>query len=372
MTTRISEIERIKKEFGSLDQINIQKYLKSMYSITLKPKLEPVGQMFFKPKQVWPFDMAKQICEPFVSMVSIDLSVGDGGFSNVSLCTIKGLKLEFVMKVIKRIDSDVDINDVASEIRALEATSGCKLIVDLIYAGFNKLNAYCMILEYASGGTLFDHAYSGAKISLQAWKFIGHQLAQALQYLHSKYLSHGDLKPNNVCLTHKGNVRLFDFGKSRSIETPVVISSGTMHYNSPEIILKVETQSSPDWWAYACTMAEVMQKEMVFDDPDDNRKKIYKKIVKKPPVVTISDPMAQDLFQQMLLKDIKLRLCKKVLEHEFFNDVSNKPIFVPGKYVQPAVESEAVTCSRNDINVEGICNRQLLIFPNKSCLERFM
>lgn len=71
----------------------------------------------------------------------------------------------------------------------------------------------CLVLEYIDGCTLSD--FMASKPNKQLRKRIAMQLLEALLYLHSRQMVHGDLKPNNILITHKGqNVKLIDFGLS--------------------------------------------------------------------------------------------------------------------------------------------------------------
>ena len=51
-------------------------------------------------------------------------------------------------------------------------------------------------------------------------KYIVYQLACALKYLHSAGVLHRDLKPSNVLLNSQCQVKLCDFGLSRSMTSP--------------------------------------------------------------------------------------------------------------------------------------------------------
>lgn len=50
-------------------------------------------------------------------------------------------------------------------------------------------------------------------------KYIVYQLACALKYLHSAAVLHRDLKPSNVLINSKCEVKICDFGLSRSLRS---------------------------------------------------------------------------------------------------------------------------------------------------------
>lgn len=64
------------------------------------------------------------------------------------------------------------------------------------------------------------------------------RLADALQHAHEQGLVHRDVKPHNVMIDAKGNVRLLDFGLAKTMDAhPHSVSGeflGTPHYCSPE------------------------------------------------------------------------------------------------------------------------------------------
>jgi len=80
-----------------------------------------------------------------------------------------------------------------------------------------SLTVIGIILENVQGGSLEDRIADKSKDF--TWKFrltVSFQTATALAYLHSykpnKSLVHGDVKPQNIMITEKGNVKLVDFG----------------------------------------------------------------------------------------------------------------------------------------------------------------
>ena len=52
---------------------------------------------------------------------------------------------------------------------------------------------------------------------LQIWDYFA-QICLALKYLHGKKVLHRDLKPSNIFLTKKGEVKLGDFGVSKTLK----------------------------------------------------------------------------------------------------------------------------------------------------------
>ena len=66
------------------------------------------------------------------------------------------------------------------------------------------------------------------------------QLLMAVEHLHDNWILHRDLKTSNLLLSHKGILKVGDFGLAREYGsplkayTPVVV---TLWYRSPELLL---------------------------------------------------------------------------------------------------------------------------------------
>lgn len=67
------------------------------------------------------------------------------------------------------------------------------------------------------------------------------KIVNAVAYLHSKKIVHGDIKTANIMVTSKLSVKLIDFGYSVSLschKDKIDNYSGTPVYLSPQIIKK--------------------------------------------------------------------------------------------------------------------------------------
>jgi MAP/microtubule affinity-regulating kinase len=110
-------------------------------------------------------------------------------------------------------------------------------------------------MEHVSGGSL--HGYLKSKPSRQMAepeaKYLFKQVLQAINYCHSRCITHRDIKLENILLNEeKNHVKLIDFGFSTCIpvEKKVKLFCGTPSYMAPEIVSKREYLGPPaDVWA---------------------------------------------------------------------------------------------------------------------------
>jgi len=90
------------------------------------------------------------------------------------------------------------------------------------------------VMEYHEGGSLADLVKIGGSLPEHQSLHYIRQIADALQYIHSRNMNHLDVKPGNVLLDDEGNAVLIDFGLSKRYDaegnqtstTPVGISHG--------------------------------------------------------------------------------------------------------------------------------------------------
>lgn len=95
-----------------------------------------------------------------------------------------------------------------------------------------------------------------------------YQLLKGMAYCHDKLVLHRDLKPQNLLINRKGELKIADFGLARSFGAPVRSYSHevvTLWYRSPDVLLGSRYYStSVDLWSIGCIFAELVLKRALF------------------------------------------------------------------------------------------------------------
>lgn len=134
--------------------------------------------------------------------------------------------------------------------------------------------SYFIIMECLDGEDLEHYLAREGRLPLATVQQLLHPVAEALSYAWEKHkLVHRDIKPGNVFLTAKGDVKLLDYGiasrvrnagSSLGLETP---NAGTHGYRAPEAGTH-QRQPSPrlDVYAVAVMIYQMLEGRMPFDD----------------------------------------------------------------------------------------------------------
>jgi serine/threonine protein kinase len=159
------------------------------------------------------------------SRLKLTRKLGEGGMGEVWLAYHADLAAQFAVKKLKReFIRKKDFRRFEREARCLKELRHPNIVRVLDVSDDPTRPGYAM--EYCPRGSLADHVseYSGnVEKSLGAFW----QIIDAVEYLHSlpSPIIHRDVKPENVLFGADGNLKLSDFGLSRSMDTERVTTS---------------------------------------------------------------------------------------------------------------------------------------------------
>lgn len=110
-----------------------------------------------------------------------------------------------------------------------------------------------MIMEYVSGGELFDYIVKRGKLHEHEARRFFQQIISGVDYCHRHMIVHRDLKPENLLLDHNMHVKIADFGLSNMMMDGEFLrtSCGSPNYAAPEVhILMYNIYIQLSLWDY--------------------------------------------------------------------------------------------------------------------------
>ncbi|KAF8439878.1 kinase-like domain-containing protein, partial [Boletus edulis BED1] len=213
-----------------------------------------------------------------------------GKFGRVKLGLHSQWGEEVAVKLIRRgnIDSSVRIDREIEVLRTLKHPNIVRLY-DVI-----ETDKYIgIILEYASGGELFDHILAHRYLKEKDAAKLFSQLISGVWYIHQKKIVHRDLKLENLLLDRNHNLIITDFGDANCFEHRaddlMQTACGSPCYAAPELVISEGPYvgSAVDIWSCGVILYAMLAGYHPFDDdpnnPDgDNTNLLYKYIVNTP------------------------------------------------------------------------------------------
>ncbi|CAN5865687.1 hypothetical protein BH11PLA1_BH11PLA1_10240 [soil metagenome] len=214
----------------------------------------------------------------------IERELGRGGMGVVYLAHDPRLNRQVAIKTLENqgVRDDAERHRIAQRFRR-EAQLLAQLnhpFIASIYDIAEADGAVCLVMEYVDGPTLLDTlAEAPQGVGVGAALGLALQIAEALAAAHERQIIHGDLKPANVKLTPKGDVKLLDFGLARSAPRSAAmlaplpddvptssftasdidsLMSGTVGYMSPEMARGGEVGPAADVFALGCVVYELI------------------------------------------------------------------------------------------------------------------
>ncbi|XP_072308715.1 aurora kinase A [Eucyclogobius newberryi] len=171
-----------------------------------------------------------------------------------------------------------------------------------LYGYFHDSSRVYLILEFAPKGQLYSELQRCGRFSEERSATYIMELADALNYCHSKNVIHRDIKPENLLLGANGELKIADFGWS--VHAPSARRStlcGTLDYLPPEMIEGKPHDQNVDLWSLGVLCYEFLIGQPPFEAKthEETYRRISRVEYTYPPQYNISAG-AKDLVAKLL------------------------------------------------------------------------
>ncbi|KAJ5581656.1 hypothetical protein N7535_000276 [Penicillium sp. DV-2018c] len=295
-------------------------------------------------------------------------TLGEGEFGKVKLGWKRDGSIQVAIKLIRRDTLGTNPSRLPKIYREIS------ILRELAHPNIVRLHEMVetdrhigIIMEYASGGELFDYILNNRYLKDNSARRLFAQLVSGVGYLHKKGIVHRDLKLENLLLDRNRNIIITDFGFANTFD-PVdpldeeieynltnkeyvkrkkldkigsngmrrgdlmQTSCGSPCYAAPELVVSdsLYTGRKVDVWSCGVILYAMLAGYLPFDDdpanPDgDNINLLYKYIVTTP--LTFPEyvtPHARDLLRRILVPDPRKRAdLFEVARHSWLSEYSN-------------------------------------------------
>ncbi|XP_077428466.1 aurora kinase A [Vanacampus margaritifer] len=253
--------------------------------------------------------------------------LGKGKFGNVYLARERKTKFILALKVLfkKQLEKAGVEHQLRREVEIQSHLRHPNIL--RLYGYFHDESRVYLILEYAPKGELFGELQRCGFFTEDRSATYIMELADALDYCHSRKVIHRDIKPENLLLGANGELKIADFGWS--VHTPSSRRStlcGTLDYLPPEMIEGKTHDEKVDLWSLGVLCYEFLLGKPPFETKshEDTYRRISR-VEYSYPVQSSVSTLAKDLISRLLKHNPVHRLpIKGVLAHPWVVQNSTK------------------------------------------------
>ena len=193
----------------------------------------------------------------------VERELGRGGMAKVFLGTDTVLGRTVAIKLLapQFAEDDGFVQRFRREAQAA-ARIGHPHIVSVFDTGSDD-GVHYIVMEYVEGRTLADFLSGGGRIMPDRAIDIASDVLTALEAAHAQGVIHRDIKPGNIMLSPKGEVKVTDFGIARVTTTAETVAQtaailGTASYLSPEQAQGQPVDGRSDIYSLGCVLYEMV------------------------------------------------------------------------------------------------------------------
>ncbi|CAN6482279.1 unnamed protein product [Victoria cruziana] len=207
-----------------------------------------------------------------VGRYEIGRTIGEGTFAKVKFAQNTETGESVAMKILDRatILKHKMVDQIKREITIMKLVRH-PYVVRLHEVLASRTKIY-IILEFITGGELFDKIVRQGRLSENESRRYFQQLIDGVDYCHSKGVYHRDLKPENLLLDSQGDLKISDFGLSALPphgDDLLRTTCGTPNYVAPEVLSHNGYHGSvADVWSCGVILYVLLAGYLPFDEID--------------------------------------------------------------------------------------------------------
>ena len=282
--------------------------------------------------------------------------IGAGGMATVYRAKCHVLKRDVAVKILR--DEFTTDNEFIKRFNA-EAESAASLThpnIVSVYDVGHEGNLYYIVMELVKGKTLKEIIVENGALS---WKWsidLAIQIARGLERAHRNNIIHRDIKPHNIIITEEGVAKVTDFGIAKAVSNSTItafgVTTGSVHYFSPEHAKGGNTDQKSDLYSLGIVMYEMVTGRVPFDA--DTPVSVALKHMQEDPIEPkVINPEIPLSLNRIILKAMQKDPADRYQSAtELIKDLEACLKEETGTYVKPIPETDEFATKRVSINYE--------------------
>lgn len=241
----------------------------------------------------------------------VEGQLGRGGMGRVLRVRHQALGKAFALKLIKsRIATNPKIREMFYREARLASALTHDNICSIVDFGQDDRFGLFMVMELLDGQTVHQKLRQSGRLSPKVACDIMWQVADAVRFIHSRTILHGDIKSENIFLVRTAMqrrlVKLLDFGLARPDLGHTEGMDGTPEYIAPERIDGAPASQASDIYALGIVFFELLTAKLPFTGSLQDVLRQHRETPVPAPSTVVEDALderADELIARATAKD---------------------------------------------------------------------
>ncbi|XP_029925452.1 MAP/microtubule affinity-regulating kinase 4 isoform X1 [Myripristis murdjan] len=217
---------------------------------------------------------------PHIGNYRLLKTIGKGNFAKVKLARHILTGREVAIKIIDKTQlNPTSLQKLFREVRIMKGLNHPNIVQ--LFEVIETDKTLYLIMEYASGGEVFDYLVSHGRMKEIEARAKFRQIVSAVHYCHQKNIVHRDLKAENLLLDADANIKIADFGFSNEFTLGNKLDTfcGSPPYAAPELFQgKKYDGPEVDVWSLGVILYTLVSGSLPFDG--QNLKELRERVLR--------------------------------------------------------------------------------------------